>query len=236
MKSRMKVLPLCAVLLSLTVVAAQEGSGALPSAYRVQFENAWVRVTNVRYGPLEKVAAHSHTPYPSAYVYLNDAGPVIFKHVGGHNTAAKRPATKAGAFRVYQGLEEIHEVENTTSAPSEFLRVELKTEGVSPATFRGKFERPAAGASATGEQVQFDHAQAVFSRITIAPGASWPMASSTDAPSLLIALSPGSVEAGGSPATLANGQSLWLATPADVRNVGSSGVELLRVRFKTKPR
>jgi hypothetical protein len=231
----MKSLSLCAVLLSLTVVAAQEG-GALPNAYRVQFENAWVRVTNVRYGALEKVPAHSHTPFPSAYVYLNDAGPVIFKHVGGHGTAAKRPATKAGAFRVYQGLEEIHEVENTTAVPSEFLRVELKTEGVSPATFRGKFERPAAGASANGEQVQFDHAQAAFSRITIAPGASWPVASTSSEPSLLIALAPGSLQAGETRATLANGQTLWLATPGDVKNVGSSAVELLRVRFKTRPR
>jgi hypothetical protein len=231
----MKSLSICAVLLSLTVVAAQEGTGPLPSAYHVQFENAWVRVTNVRYGPLEKVAAHSHTPYPSAYVYLNDAGPVIFKHVGGHGTAAKRPATKAGAFRVYQGLEEIHEVENTTAVPSEFLRVELKTEGVSPATFRGKFERPAT-ASANGEQVQFDHAQAAFSRITIAPGASWAIAPSTKDPSLLIALAPGSLQAGETRATLANGQSLWLATAGDIRNVGSSSVELLRVRFKTKPR
>ena len=61
----MKSLSLCAVLLSLTVVAAQEAPGVLPDAYRVQFENAWVRVTSVRYGPLEKVPAHSHTPYPT---------------------------------------------------------------------------------------------------------------------------------------------------------------------------
>jgi hypothetical protein len=35
----MKTLSLCAVLLSLTVVAAQEGAGALPNTYRIQFEN-----------------------------------------------------------------------------------------------------------------------------------------------------------------------------------------------------
>src|SRR5689334_9161448 len=100
---------------------------ALPSNYKVQFENAWVRVTEVRYAPFEKVRAHSHTPYPSAYVYLNDGPPVVFRHVGGKGMAATRAATKAGAFRVYKGLEEIHEVENTGNAASEFLRVEFKT-------------------------------------------------------------------------------------------------------------
>ena len=111
------------------------GAQALPSNYQLQFENAWVRVTAVRYAPFEKVAAHSHTPYPSAYVYLNDGPPVIFKHVGGKGMAATRAATKAGAFRVYKGLEEIHEVENTGNAPSEFLRVELKTAPMEPGSF-----------------------------------------------------------------------------------------------------
>lgn len=221
----MKLLSLCAVLLSLTIVAAQEAPGALPNAYRVQFENAWVRVTNVRYGPLEKVPAHSHTPYPSAYVYLNDAGPVIFKHIGGHGTAAKRPATKAGAFRVYQGLDEIHEVENTTETPSEFLRVELKTEGVSAATFRGKFERPS-GFSA--DLVQFDHPQLRVSRLTVPAAENRQVTASSD-PVVLISLTTG--------AGFTVGQARWLPTAAaaDIKNAGGAALEFLRFDLKTRP-
>ena len=109
------------VTVALSLVMSGAGIGAqaaLPPNYKVQFENAWVRVTGVRYAPLEKVAPHSHTPYPSAYVYLNDGPPVIFKHAGEKGTAATRAATKTGTFRVYKGLEEIHEVENTGNAAS----------------------------------------------------------------------------------------------------------------------
>ena len=94
---------ICAVaVLAITVgVSAQEGTVTLRRNYQVQFENAWVKVTAVRYGPNEKLPGHTHTPNPSAYVYLNDGGPVIFRHVGG--PAATRAATRAGAFRVYRG-------------------------------------------------------------------------------------------------------------------------------------
>jgi len=77
---------------------------------------------------------------------------VLFKHVGGKGTVAKRPETKAGAFRVYRGLVEIHEVENTVDVPSEFLRIEVKTESLEPATFRGKLERPSGAAPTSVEQ------------------------------------------------------------------------------------
>lgn len=137
----MRAMCVVAALMIAVGVSAQEATVTLSRNYALQFENAWVKVTAVRYGANEKLPGHAHTPNPSAYVYLNDGGPVIFRHAGG--SAATRAATKAGAFRVYRGLVEVHEVENTSSVPSEFLRVELKTEGRDPATFRGKFERPA---------------------------------------------------------------------------------------------
>ena len=74
-------------------VVAQEGATTLPNNYKVQFENAWVKVTSVRYEPMEKLGPHTHTPNPSAYVYLNDGPPVVFKHVGGKGMAATRAAT-----------------------------------------------------------------------------------------------------------------------------------------------
>lgn len=217
---------MCAVaVLAITAgVSAQEGAVTLPRNYQVQFENAWVKVTAVRYGPNEKLPGHTHTPNPSAYVYLNDGGPVIFRHVGG--PAATRAATKAGAFRVYRGLEEVHDVENTSSVPSEFLRVELKTEGKEPASFRGKFMRPAA---ATNEViVQFDHPQVRISRLWVDPGQRLEIKTAEE-PALLIALSAG-------PGVNA-GQHYWLPAhrSSELSNSGPSPIDFLRFDLKTRP-
>lgn len=205
-------------------LAAQEGTATLPRNYKLQFENAWVKVTAVRYGPNEKLQGHTHTPRPSAYVYLNDGGPVIFRHVGG--SAATRAATKAGAFRVYRGLEEVHEVENMANVPSEFLRVELKTEGRDPATFRGKFMRPAA---ATNDPVvEFDHPQVRISRFWIGPGQRLEIKAAGE-PALLIALTTGS----GSSA----GEHRWLNArgSSELSNSGVSPIDFLRFDLKTPP-
>ena len=220
----MKAVWIVAALAIAVGVSAQEGTVTLPRNYKVQFENAWVKVTAVHYGPNEKLPGHAHTPNPSAYVYLNDGGPVIFRHVGG--SAATRAATKAGAFRVYRGLEEVHEVENTTSVPSEFLRVELKTEGRDPATFRGKFMRSAAPAD--DAVVQFDHPQVRISRVWVGPGQRLEIKAAED-PALLIALMSG-------PGSTA-GQHRWLPArgSSELSNPGASPIDFLRFDFKTPP-
>jgi hypothetical protein len=199
---------------------------ALPKNYQVQFENAWVKVTRVRYEPMEKVPAHAHTPYPSAYVYLNDGPPVIFRHIGGSGTAATRPATKAGAFRVYRGLEEIHEAENTGPGASEFLRVELKTAAVEPGRFFGKYERPATASPAP--VVHFNHPQVSISRVWLPPGESIEMAATE--PILIIALA----DAEGMRA----GDSKWIARAGATRvaNRSTAPIDLLRFDFKTAPK
>jgi len=213
------------VLLTLAAtVSAQEGATTLPANYKIQFENAWVKITSVRYGPTEKLAGHTHTPNPSAYVYLNDGGPVIFRHVGG--SAATRAATKAGAFRVYRGLVEVHEVENTSSAPSEFLRVELKTVVKDPSTFRGKFERPSSP-SATAV-VHFDHGQARISRVWVMPGVPVELSAALE-PVLIIALNEG--------AGFKRGQERWIPASSAVQltHQGAAPLDFLRFDFKTRP-
>lgn len=221
----MRVLVMFGVLSLAVVTAAQEGVVAVPSAYKLQFENEWVKVTRVVYGPLAKLPAHAHTPLPAAYVYLNDGGPVRYKHIGGQGTVATRPATKAGAFRIYRGLEEVHEVENTAAVPSEFLRVEFKNTPGDMTTFRGKFERPAA---ATAAQVHFDHAQMRASRLWVAAGQSLKVAAG-DQPALLIALAPvGDLKAG---------QERWLGAGAGtvLSNTSPASVDVLRFDLKTRP-
>ncbi|HEU4386612.1 MAG TPA: hypothetical protein VFV34_02360, partial [Blastocatellia bacterium] len=74
-----------------------------PRAYKIDFENDWVRVWRVHYGPREKIAEHYHTERASAYIYLNDGGPIIFRHVNLPYGAITRPATKAGSYRLYRG-------------------------------------------------------------------------------------------------------------------------------------
>jgi hypothetical protein len=205
-------------------VSAQEGPVTLPANYKVQFENAWVKVTAVRYEPLQKLPAHRHTPNPSAYVYLNDGPPVKFRHVGGHNVVATRAATKAGAFRVYRGLEEVHEVENTGDSPSEFLRVEVKTAVLDPETFRGKFERPSTPAAV----VHLDHPQLRISRVGVKPGETVSLAASGE-PALLIALQDGP--------SFPRGQEQWLdaGKSVELKNPMPQPIDFLRFDFKTRP-
>lgn len=205
-------------------LGAQETTAMLPGNYQVQFENEWVKVTSVRYGPNEKLPGHAHTPTPTAYVYLNDGGPVIFRHVGG--SAATRPATKAGAFRVYRGLTEVHEVENTAKVPSEFLRVELKTEPRNVEAIRGKFERPAAPTA--DAVVHFDHPQVRISRLWAMPGSVATFTTGAD-PALVIALM-----AGGH---FTAGQVRWVPASSGSRldNPGTVPIDFLRFDFKTPP-
>src|SRR2546425_8931175 len=112
---------LAALCLLMTRASAQDPLKALPQAYKLQFENDWVKVTRVHYAPHEKLPPHQHTQSASAYVYLNDSGPVVFKHIDLPYGAVTRPATKEGTFRLYQGLKEIHEVESLSDVPSDFL-------------------------------------------------------------------------------------------------------------------
>ena len=116
------------------VPAAQEAIKVLPDSYKLQFENEYVRVTRVHYEPQAKLPAHTHTPLASAYVYLSDSGPVVFKHVGADYGAVTRRPVVARSFRVYPGVDEIHEVENLGTIASDFLRVEFKTDPVAPGT------------------------------------------------------------------------------------------------------
>ena len=198
----------------------------LPDSYSLQFENEWVTIVRVRYAPHAKLPPHSHTAYASAYVYLNDSGPVIFRHVGEKKFAATRPATKAGSFRIFRGIEEIHEVENTSDVASEFLRVEFKTEPRDVSTLKGRyFLEPVPPARENLEKVQFENAQVRITRVICAPGRTLTIAAGHSELALLIDLSRDV------------GRERWLRTGQNeiLENRGSGAHELLRFDFKTPP-
>jgi hypothetical protein len=93
---------------------------------KLEFENRWVRVSRVSYAPFGKSKTHDHPAHPSVYVYTTDGGPIRFLHAEGYSI--DRPAVKAGGIRFNRGMVEQHEVESLSNIPSEYVRIELKTE------------------------------------------------------------------------------------------------------------
>jgi quercetin dioxygenase-like cupin family protein len=224
--------------LTMTRLAAQDPVTALPDSYSSQFENEWVKVVRVYYAPHAKLPPHAHNALPAAYVYLNDGGPVLFKHIGTSYGAATRPATKAGGFRVFRGIDEIHEVENTSDLPSEFLRIEFKTDPKDVRSLNGRFFRETVPTGQNFEEVQFENDQVRITRVIGAPGLSVRLAATPSEPSLVIALQPAKLrESGGSDITVRVGQERWIPADAEVRfeNLGSGPSEFLRFDFKTAP-
>ena len=214
------------VLLASAVVMAQDAITTLPENYKLQFENDWVKVTRVHYPPHAKLPPHSHTTLAAAYVYLNDSGPVIFGHVNGSNGPITRAPTKAGAFRVFRAVgDETHEVENTSPLPSDFLRVEFKTDpGPDPRSLRGKF-LPEPTFDEPLQKVQFENGQLRITRLF------WPKGRSIEIPagehpSLIVSFSAGEM-----------GLVRWLEKGNATRfeNLTSGPKEALRFELKTEP-
>ena len=200
-----------------------------------------MKVTRVHYAPHEKIAAHEHTPTASAYVYLNDGGPVVFNHIDKDYGAVTRPATKARSFRLYRGLQELHEVENKSDLPSDFLRVEFKTDPVDEKTLRGKFFREEYPAGENFQKVQFENEQIRVTRIVCAVGKKLDIATTQNEPSLLIALSPADFKMGAGKSKaqklkLGLGQEKWVAVnqQQQLENIGNAPAEMLRFDFKTR--
>ena len=223
---------------SLKAFISQDPVIALPESYSKQFENEWVKVVRVRYAPLAKLPAHAHNALPAAYVYLNDGGPVMFKHIGASYGAATRPATKAGGFRIFRGIAEIHEVENTSPLPSEFLRVEFKTEVKDLDTLRGRFAPESAPAGENLEKVQFENAQVRITRVICATGRAVQVTASAAEPALLIALKPAQFrDAIGKGLAMRLGQDHWIPASSKIAlsNTGATTGEFLRFDFKTTP-
>ena len=222
--------------------SAQDPLKVAPQAYKLEFENEWVMVTRVHYAPYEKIPDHYHTERSSAYVYLNDGGPIIFKHINLPYGDITRKETKAGSFRVYKGLKEVHAVENPTGVPSDFLRVEFKTEPVNDQSLRGRFYRESYPPGENFRKTQFENEQIRITRLIIVPGAEMDVSATATEPALLVALTPARFKALGQKSKTAQvnlepGKTHWLSVNQQQRleNVGKSAAELLRFEFKTRP-
>jgi hypothetical protein len=238
---RMIRVTLFVCLLALTAFA-QDPLKTLPDAYKLEFENQWVKVVRVHYAPHEKLPAHEHTLTASAYVYLNDSGPVVFNHIDKDYGAVTRPATKAGSFRLYRGVQEHHEVENQSDLPSDFLRVEFRTRPLDEKSLKGRYYREDYPAGENFQKVQFENGQVRITRLVCAPGKKIEVATSASEPALLIFFSPGQFKTSRNKGRAAQfkigqGQTRWIVSnqQEQLENIGSGPVEMLRFDLKTMP-
>jgi quercetin dioxygenase-like cupin family protein len=105
-----------------TVVVAQDPVKVDPKHYKVEFENAQVRVLRIKYGPHEKSIMHRH---PNAVAIFVTDSSTTFTFPKGE---PQQTTNKAGETRwTPAGL---HLPENTGDQPMEVILVELKSKPV----------------------------------------------------------------------------------------------------------
>lgn len=222
-----------------SAVSAQDPITTLPDTYKLQFENDWVKIVHVHLAPLVKLPSHTHPEGTMAFVYLNDAGRVVFSHDPGHGPGSiPRPAVKARGYRLSRaGIQEIHTVENTTNAASDYLRVEFKVP-VSRNIRRRVAPPPLKTDNAV--DVEETNEQTRITRITIGAGKTIELTTTATEPALLIATTDAqlTVARGSSmDLSLKVGQEHWIETRQReaVTNTGKAAIELLRFDFLAKP-
>lgn len=125
-----------AMALCLAVAAlAQDPVKVDPKHYKVEMENAQVRVLHVHYGPHEKSVMHSHPA--DVAVFLTDAQGK-FTYPDGKTESF---SAKAGQAQYFEPV--THLPENSSDKPFDLVLVELKSRGAA---------KPAASAGAAAKK------------------------------------------------------------------------------------
>lgn len=227
------------IYLSVSAVSAQDPTKVVPTAYQTTFENEFVRVQRVHYEPRVILPEHDHTSLATAYVYLNDAGPVKFGHIGLSYGAVTRPPVKAGSFRLYKGVKETHTVESLSDTASDFLRVEFKTDpGKQPNSLRGKFFGEDVPSGENFQKVQFENEQVRITRLICAAGKSCLEVANAKEPILFVILTDAQFKIAKAPLIrMRAGDTHWIEAGKSVAgvNIGKTATEVLRFDFKTGP-
>jgi len=148
--------------------------------YHLAFENAWARATRVTYGPHEKAPVHEHPPTPTTvYVYVTNGGVMRFGHVTGEHVAGftiDRRAVKAGAIRFAHGAPETHTVEYLGDEPTEYVRIELRTEPKDRPVRDVRLPPVALDPSKSAVETQFENGQVRILRVMCAKSEKCPAA------------------------------------------------------------
>lgn len=104
--------------LAASVSAAQDPTKVEPKHYRLQFENEYVQVVNVHYGPHERSEMHEH---PGGVVIVVTGGHLRFTDQNGKVTEVY---SKAGESRWFPPFK--HKVENVGDEPYNAVYVGIK--------------------------------------------------------------------------------------------------------------
>ncbi len=192
-------------------ISAQDPTKTLPEAYKVQFDNSFVRVVRVHYAAGAKLPDHTHPGGTTVYVYLNESDGVIFSHSGNGNRAVTRPKVTTGAVRIASGQEEHHTAENPASTPSDFLRIWFKTDNGGERNLRRRMPPT---------DQEFANKQMRVTRLSVAAGTPATIDAPAQQPALVVSLPSGDTQ------WLDGGKQLALT------NAG----EYVRVDFLTAPK
>lgn len=118
---KLRYLSLCAAvcLFAAISVSAQDAAKVDPKHYKVEAENAQVRVLRIHYGPHEKSVMHSHPE--SVIVALTDGS--VRMHLPDGKTQDTQ--LKKGAAQIMPAS--VHNPENLSDQPFELIQIELKS-------------------------------------------------------------------------------------------------------------
>ncbi len=119
MRLRYVFLCVAGCLFAATISTAQDPVKVDPKHYKLESENAQVRVLRIHYGPHEKSVMHSHPN--SVVVYLTDGSTRM------HMPDGKTQDTKGTKGQAIYTPAVVHLPENTGDAPFDAILVELKS-------------------------------------------------------------------------------------------------------------
>jgi len=205
-------------------VSAQDPTKSLPDSYSVVLENDYVLVVRAHYDAGAKLAEHTHSAGTTAYLYLNDSEGVVFQHSGNNTRSVTRPPVKAGAIRIAAGPEEHHTAENTSSTPSDFLRIVFKTDNAGVTNLRQRLPPT---------EVEWANKQMRITRLRVKPGQNLLIEAKRE-PTLRIALREGVKQWTPPPPDMVR----WLekGTTEEFAVTGDFPVDIVRIDFLTPPR
>jgi quercetin dioxygenase-like cupin family protein len=172
-----------------TCVSGQDPYLVAGDHYHLAFENPWARATLVTYGPHETTPVHDHSLTPTAiYIYVTDGGQFRFRHMTGFKvpgTVITRPAVKAGAIRFAHSAPETHSVEYLGDAPTEYIRIELRTEARDLPIRNIRIPPPVMDPAKSAVLNEFENGQVRILRVVCAAGETCPPSKNPDDPAIV---------------------------------------------------
>lgn len=193
-----------------TLLSFQSPFTAAPEHYKLELDNDWVQIVRVHYAPGGISKLHDHPERPTVMVYTTDGGPLKFLHKDG--AIVNRPAVKAGGIRFTRGAAESHVVEYQGDQPSEYMRVELKTQ---PVDLPERDIR-----MALADRQPFENGQVRILRVTCPAQSACPLSTHPNDPAVVISGS----------------EFRWLPVGAPaIENPGNAPLEQIRVELKSRP-